>query len=264
MPRRKYASWIHIPAGRRGNVPETQRHVIASPTQCIVWKWDSSWHSSPHSEIRLPSPPPLSIKVCAQTCIYNHYGVSNLQRISKQTEIVLRESFFRNAFCSALEDLYSNSISKGQVCFEATVVIVIYYREAKKPKVCKHSFRLEETGSKDPPTHTHRHTRGPEHSRRLPVWFRIYFLHHNLLSYVYRVLSLNNRCIRKWSISTTVKVHELITIMNVHPRARVCLRVHGPAFGARVGQRTPAHEKALLTSSPSCHHTLLLCAAMGF
>ena len=50
---------------------------------------------------------------------------------SKQ-KIVLRESFLRNTFCSASEELYRSSISEEQVCFEATVVIVIYYREAKK------------------------------------------------------------------------------------------------------------------------------------
>lgn len=104
---------------------------------------------------------------------------------------------YENTFCLA----FGGSISEEQVCFEATVVIVIYYREAKKPKVCKHSSRTEETGSR---THTHTHT----FMCTLPVWFCIHFLHHNLLSYVYRVLSLNNRCIRKWSISTTVKVYE--------------------------------------------------------
>lgn len=105
---------------------------------------------------------------------------------------MLRESFLRNTFCSAL----GASISEEQVCFEVTVVIVIYYRKAKKPKVCKHSCRTE-ANWKHVQTHTHTH---------IPVWFNIHFLHHNLLSYVYRVLSLNNRCIRKWSISTTVSL----------------------------------------------------------
>lgn len=38
--------------------------------------------------------------------------------------------------------------------------------------------------------------------------FCIHFLHHNLLSSVYRVRLLNNRCIRRWSTSTTVNAYE--------------------------------------------------------
>lgn len=38
--------------------------------------------------------------------------------------------------------------------------------------------------------------------------FCIHFSHHNLLSSVYRVRLLNNRCIRRWSTSTTVNVYE--------------------------------------------------------
>lgn len=146
---------------------------------------------------------PTLIRVRVQTPVYNLYRVSNLHGISKQTEIVFRESFLRNTFCSAL----GASISEEQVCFEATVVIVIYYREAKKPKVCKHSSRTQGTGSRTH-THTNTHTIHNTFICMLPVWFCIHFLHHNLLSNVYRVLSLNNRCIRKWSISTTVKVYE--------------------------------------------------------
>lgn len=100
---------------------------------------------------------PTLIRVRVQTPVYNLYRVSNLHGISKQTEIVFRESFLRNTFCSAL----GASISEEQVCFEATVVIVIYYREAKKPKVCEHSSRTQGTGSR---THTHTHTPFTTHS----------------------------------------------------------------------------------------------------
>lgn len=78
--------------------------------------------------------------------------VSNLQAILKWAEIVLWESFLQNTFSSVIEELYSNTISEEQVCLEPTVLIVIYYREAKKPKVCKHCSRIEETCSG---TYTH-------------------------------------------------------------------------------------------------------------
>lgn len=99
---------------------------------------------------------PTLIRVRVQTPVYNLYRVSNLHGISKQTEIVFRESFLRNTFCSAL----GASISEEQVCFEATVVIVIYYREAKKPKVCKH--RELEAGRAHN-THTHKHIHHSQH-----------------------------------------------------------------------------------------------------
>lgn len=72
--------------------------------------------------------------------------------ISKQTEncvFLARKFFLRNTFCSASGEgkkKRSSAVAlspRSRCVFEATVVIVIYYRE-----VCKHSLEKKKSGSK--------------------------------------------------------------------------------------------------------------------
>lgn len=143
-------------------------------------------------------------------------GSPIFRRISKQTEncVFGWESFSCEIhFARHRGKKRSSAVAlspRSRCVFEATVVIVIYYRE-----VCKRSFRAEgekktKTGSMGARIQTHTWETAHISVCALPSFsgFCIHFLHHNLLSNVYRVPSLNNRCIRKWSISTTVKVYE--------------------------------------------------------
>lgn len=125
------------------------------------------------------------------------FSISIRPPISKSTGLFFVPNEMR--FCPVL----AASISEEQVCCEASVVIVIYYRKAKKPKVCKCACKREAKLERG-------HTQARSRAHFLFVFweFCIHFLHHNLLSSVYRVRLLNNRCIRRWSTSTTVNAYE--------------------------------------------------------
>lgn len=88
-------------------------------------------------------------------CIGSPISSGGISLEKKQTEnCVAGKVSLQNAFLPWRRAPLSQ---RSRCVFEATVVIVIYYRGAKKPKVCKHSPRTEGTWSRDTQTHTGTH-----------------------------------------------------------------------------------------------------------
>lgn len=105
---------------------------------------------------------------------------------------------------------------RSRCIFEATVVIVIYYGGAKKPKVCEQVPQNDEgTSGGHPQADMQAHTQINMHTKPkkpsdtgLPVWLKHSFFTAQSVEPCLEGLRLNNRCIRKGSVSTTVRVNE--------------------------------------------------------